>query len=272
MIFFRKFVPSEELKEDLRSKFEHLRCQFTSLAHAQGHADVVQSSDHVRVLSTVPFALYNGIFRLRLTQDIDAKLTQILSEFRGRNLPGCLFLAPQSQSPAITESLEKQNCRLMAKEFDLALDLKTFKVPLFFLNAVTLEEAQNFEQETTWVNLFFANFGLEDFAKPYFHQLIQGRNSIPDIKAQFLIAKRKGQPIGTLALVHYKDVTGVYCVSVSPQSRSLGSGTMMMASVLKYMRKTECRYLGGNSNEAGYHIYKKAPPLIHLGETHIYAI
>ena len=52
----------------------------------------------------------------------------------------------------------------------------------------------------------------------------------------------------------------------------MGSGTMIMASVINYVKDMSGKYLIGNSNKAGYNIYRKARSLIHLSKTQIYNI
>lgn len=270
MVFFKKSAVSVEVQNELRAVLHRTRFFFTSMAQHRSDVEVVEQPDFGQVVSSVPMVLLNSSFFFKCNENLSKTFWRDhLAAFRKKAVPAMICL-PSEVSKDHTKSLEAAGAVYQTDEYDLALDIRRFNVPWFIPKSVTLEEAHDEASIKLWTDSFFENFRLGDVGRDYFMDLIKGRNSIEGIRGQFLLAKRKGKTIGTIALIHEGDIAAGFCVSIAPQARSMGIGTMLIASVLRRLKKTSCRYMVGNSNEAGYQIYRKAPSLIHLGKTAVW--
>ena len=272
MWLFKKAKVTDSELIRLRKILSELRFRFTSLPHFSSQALIYKKAWGDFVISNNSIPIFNGIFNIDpLIQASELKL--LIDDYRSLKSEGILWLSDDLVSyQENSQVLKEKSLQLIDEEYDLAINLNTFNVPFFFKNSMTLIEVESEKQIEEWVNLFINNFGISSDAFEYLCDMVRVRNKLQDCQFKFFLSKRKDKNIGTVVLGTFQDVTAIYGLSITKEFRSMGSGTMIMASVINYVKDMSGKYLIGNSNKAGYNIYRKARSLIHLSKTQIYNI
>lgn len=270
MWFLRKARISELEQVRLRQILSDLRFKFTSLPSFSSRALVYNKVWGNYIISDNSFPIFNGIFAVDpLIKPSEVK--SLIEDYRKIKNEGILCISNNAVDfSEKIKVIDEMNCQLLSEDYDLAVDLSTFKVPFFFKNSVKLIEVQSEKEIEEWVNLFITNFSLEPKAFDYLSEMIRMRSSYIECPFKFFLASRKNENIGTVVIGTYQDVTAGFGLSISKKYRSIGSGTMIMASIVNYVKSAKGRFLIGYSNKAGYQVYRKAPSLVHLSKSQVY--
>lgn len=262
-----------QLRLDLLVAIEKIRLHFTSLAAMDEGATITVEPRFSRVSTQVAFPLYNGIFLPRMDAETCSEdVEDALRPFKKNKVPAIVCVGSLATPSNLESILIKKSCRLVDVEYDLGIDVQSFKIPSFLFNKVSLKAVSTIQEKQEWVKIFFENFKLPEYAMPHFLKLIQNEGSA-EIKAHYFFGCRNKEIIGTVALIQYRNIAGVYCVSIDPEVRKESLGTMMMAAAYRWAQSSgQCRYLVGNSNQAAYKLYSKAPTIVNLGQTKVFQL
>jgi GNAT superfamily N-acetyltransferase len=254
--------------EYLKEFLSEMRYQFTVAALGAS----ANQGDYAIVSSPSESAIFNGVFRL----DKNISLAQVqvaVKNFKSQGKPGLFCLADNlTNFSEIANDFQAKSVQMLSEEYDLALDIEKFKIPFFIRKTGSLLRVDSPEALDRWIDLFLQNFEIPATEQKYFQSLIMEAQNNSHYKLHLYLGKQANKNVGTVAVLQKGEVGAVYGVSVDKKLRTMGTGTLMMASLITEGRSLGIRYMTGNSNKLGYQIYKKASSIISLGTTMVYGI
>ena len=265
-------MANETLRQGLIAKNENVRKLFTSFGFGEPNVEMIRTADCTVILTSQKNPIFNGIFCPRFDpENALNRCREITQRFRRKNVPGIFWLSELATPKDLTQFLVQNDSRLMATEVDLAFAVSGFTVPEEILSQAELVRVRNEPEYRNWAEIFFENFDwcLQDL--PFFVRMIEKSCDQPNIVAHWYLLKSGPRTFGTVALLFYENVVGVYCVSISKPFRTQGLGTALMAHVLKTAQRENFQYVLGTANEMGMPLYSKVEH-IRLGETKLFSI
>jgi GNAT superfamily N-acetyltransferase len=220
-------------------------------------ATVFDEPEMVMVVTDIPIPLLNIVSRVRLTQNnLDTNIEKALSRFKEKGVPGNWHVGPATTPADIETALLSHGFKMPEIEPGMAIDLSTLKdSPL--PDGLVIESINSTEHLDGYVEVGLRGFGIPDFLKNTFLDIMQGTELNLDSSVQSYLGFLNGKPVGISSVCYGAGVAGIYRVATIPDSRGKGIGTALTLRPLMDARKKGYRIGILQSSEIGYSVYEK---------------
>lgn len=211
-----------------------------------------------RVLTGVPSALFNGVFRAHLPSDrIGPAIQETLAVCARWNVPLFWWVGSETQPRDLGTHLESFGFVHIGGAPGMALDLSSLPQGIPRPTGFTYEVVEDEGQLQTWAHI--AAKGAE-YPLPVQEALVELERDVglrPAVRARRYIGHRDGVPVATSELVLHSGVAGVYAVATLPEARRRGIGAAMTCIPLLHARAEGYRVGTLQSSEMGHSLYRR---------------
>ncbi|MFL5761421.1 MAG: GNAT family N-acetyltransferase [Thermomicrobiales bacterium] len=203
--------------------------------------EVHDDPDLLWVVSGLPLALFNGVFRADLpTADLDAAIEDILDHFRTRHLPMQWQVWPRTRPVGLGECLVAHG---LSHPFDLpsmAVDLRTLPADAPAPPGAEIEEVGDEVGLKAWAQTVAAGFEFDDITAAsdalFAVYAGAGRDGWGAGRHRFFLARESGEPVAASALCLAEGVAGIGWVATVPAARGRGLGAALTVAPLHAAR------------------------------------
>jgi GNAT superfamily N-acetyltransferase len=233
-------------------------CEFYKPWGRTPQTELWEDSELIQVVTDLPFALLNGIFRARLAPErVDAIIEAAIARAASRQVPALWWAGPATQPPDLGRHLEGHGFVYRGDAPGMAADLLALKEDLSQPSDVIIERVEDREMLRTWAEVCWVGTG---FPETYQHKLAELELSIgilPDGSRHRYLGLKDGVPVATSALVLAAGVAGIFAVATLPEARRQGLGTALTLAPLLDAREMGYRVGTLQASEMGVPVYRR---------------
>ncbi len=234
---------------------ESLAAYQVSLAQQLPGGEVYDNPDFLWVTTGVPIDFYNGVFRCHLDPlRIDAQITEMMEEFRRRQLPMYWQVGPSSQPADLQHRLLAHGFLHEEDEPGMALDLLAMNEDFSAPAGLDIRLVEDLSALNEWFAVWL--FGAPD-AIPLFQRIHAQLGFGPDLPWRYYLGYVEGKPVATVLLVFGAGVAAVHWVVTLPEMRHQGIGTAMTLAALREARTIGYRIAILTASPYGEGIYRR---------------
>jgi GNAT superfamily N-acetyltransferase len=200
--------------------------------------EVHDDRDALWVISGLPLALFNGVFRAHLPADrLDETVEALLGRFQARNLPMQWQVWPSTQPAALGECLLAHGCHYAVALPGMALDLNALPPDAPTPPGMAIAEVRDAAELQAWAQVVAAGFEFDDSTTAgdalftIYASVGLGERSAG--RYRFYLAREAGEPVAASALCLAAGVAGVGWVATVPAARRRGLGAALTVAPLR---------------------------------------
>jgi hypothetical protein len=211
--------------------------EFFNLFEQWPRAEVHDNPDMLWTITDIPFPIFNGVFRARLS-DPDAAIEAAIARCRRRNVPMMWWTGPSTQPAELGTAL---------KAFDftgeevtgMAANLRSLPREMPVPAGLVIERVADVETMKKWCHVLCVGFEMPDFVGEAFLDFLCNIGFDSQSTVRHYIGCLNDEPVSTSLMFLGAGVAGIYCVATVPEARKGGIG-----SAITLMPLHEARTLG----------------------------
>ncbi|MFW9852938.1 MAG: GNAT family N-acetyltransferase [Candidatus Thorarchaeota archaeon] len=214
--------------------------------------EIIQDEEFYLFCSGLKYGFTNFVIDIKIRENANSKIEDIVSFFKKRNLPFLCLIGPNSKPNNIEELLFENNLRLVIKEPAMAFFLDKFEVKNKPLAELEIVEPRNYDELIIWNNIRkeVYEFPEEVLTKSYLIPIL-------DSKVTAYMAYVEKKPIATSLVFYDSGVAGIYSVTTLPEYRGKGIGTYMTYLLMQDAKNKGYKLITLHSSEKGLSVYRK---------------
>jgi GNAT superfamily N-acetyltransferase len=217
-----------------------------------------EDSDLIRVITGLPFALLNGIFRARLAPGtVDATIEATIAYLASRRVPALWWTGPGTQPPELGRHLEGHGFVDAGDVPGMAVDLLALQEDHPRPPGLTIERVEDVETLRTWARVAWVGTGFPETNQDEFADLEIGCGMAPHRSRYRYLGFQNGVPVATSAMVLHAGVAGIFAVATLPQARRQGLGTALTLAPLRDARQMGYRVGTLQASKMGFPVYRQ---------------
>jgi GNAT superfamily N-acetyltransferase len=221
-------------------------------------AEVHDSPELLWILSDIPSAMFNNVFRANLAPDrVDAAIEAVIARCRARNVPVAWHVGPLTKPANLGEALEAHGFSHGWETPCMAADLRALNEDLQVPPGLTIEQVADVETLKQFCHVFAVSFGWPDFVQDAWLDLFASIGHGPRLPVRHYLGRLKGEPVATMSLFLVGGAAGIYCAATLPDARRRGIGAMMTLTLLREARSLGYRVGVLQSSDMGYRVYRR---------------
>ncbi len=230
---------------------------FSTLGRATGRSLYI-GKDYIRVLTGIPFPVFNGVFRAQLSPEtIDDAISDTLAAIKTWKVPLFWWAGPGTQPSDLGKHLERRGFHHAGDMPGMAIDLSILKEDEPQPHNFTIRPVENDEMLETYVCVAAKGFDIPASIHDSIVELERGVGVGPDVSLSRYIGYQNGVPVASSAMLIHSGVAGMYNVATLPEARRQGIGAAMTRMPLIDARQKGYRVGTIQAMEMGYSVYKK---------------
>lgn len=233
---------------------------YAFLAAARG---AVRERDGISAIVTrIPAAAFNGVFRSVLPDDlraeqIDARVGEALDWLRAQGEPFSWYITDSSAPAELRRLLEAHGLRLVQSSPGMAVDLAALDEhqpgPVGLeISPVTDERAL-----ALWVRTGGAGFGIPEALNASVFAALEGVDLGSGSHSRLFLARLDGVPVGTAALILGGGAAGLYSIATLAEYRRQGIGAHLTLAALREARQRGYRIGVLEASAMGRPVYER---------------
>lgn len=242
----------------LAAAIESNNCaQFAYLRHLP-QAQVHEEPGLMWFITGVPIRYFNGVAHTRFGDErIDARIDEILSEFKERQIPMLWWVGPSTQPADLGKHLESRGLTHVTTFLGMAADLLSLNEDVSMPPGLTIERVRDREMLKKWMYAVHTGFGFpEEIGEAAFH-LFDGLGFDRDLHLCHYVGLMNGEPVASSSRFFGAGVVGINYVATVPQVRGQGIGAVMTLAPLLDARVEGYRIGVLESTAMGASVYRR---------------
>jgi GNAT superfamily N-acetyltransferase len=233
-------------------------CAFYKAWGRPPQAELWEDDRLIQVVTDMPFALLNGIFRARLVPEhVDATIQTTIARLALRQVPGLWWTGPATQPPDLGRHLEGHGFVYGGDVPGMAVDLLALKEDLPQPSDVTIERVEDREMLRTWAEVGWVGTGFPESYRHGFAELELSIGILPDGSRHRYLGFKDGVPVATSVMVLAAGVVGIFAVATLSEARRQGLGTAVTLAPLLDAREMGYRVGTLQASEMGFSVYRR---------------
>ena len=219
--------------------------------------EVDEGADHLSLITGVPHAVCNGVFRARFTDDgVDEAIIRALEPFRSRGLPMVWWTGPSDEPADLTSRLQSRGLVSVEDSPGMAVDLEKIDAPRL-AEGTTIEAVLSMSTLGEWMVPFLGAFDLPRAVGGFFWDALCAAGLEPDLPTRHYLGRWRGEPVACASVSLYAGVAGIYNVGTLPSARGRGLGVALTAAALHDARAEGYRVGVLHATEAALGLYRR---------------
>jgi len=207
--------------------------------------------------SSIRFALYNFVTRIRLTPDgADHAVEAAIARCKERGMPMAWVTGPQTQPPDLSRRLQGHGFST-DDEPGMAADLLALKEDWPVPSDLGIERVADAEALRIWSRVTTLGFGMPEALSTMFYDWFVHVGLDGSGPMRHYLGRLRGEPVATSTLFLGAGVTGIYRVATLPDARGQGIGTAITLAALREGRAEGYRVATLHASPMGVNIYRR---------------
>ena len=222
-------------------------------------AEFHEGEDLLRVITGVSEALFNGVFRTRLSPDgVDGAIAETLARVSSRRIPMFWWVGPSTRPADLDTHLERHGFTHAGNSPAMAVDLRTLPEQLSRIPGLVVKPVEDLEVLRRWARVAAIGTG---FPERFHDELVAlevgvGLEQRGRLYTRY-IAYQDGAAVGTSASLLHAGVAGIFAVATIPRARRRGIGTALTLVPLLEARRRGYRVGTLQSSPMGFPVYQR---------------
>jgi ribosomal protein S18 acetylase RimI-like enzyme len=220
--------------------------------------ETYDGSDMFRLMSGLPFALWNPVFRPRLTPETaDQQIEEVLRGFESRGVPMNWWLTHSSQPADLARRLERRGLGATMPLREMSVDLNRIPDSVPIPPGARIVEARTPEDLAQANRVMTTCYGETDAVAEAMtrHQEQVGFGGERPLH-QFL-GYLDGKPVSTASVHLSHGIAGIYTVATLREARRQGIGGAVTLAALHLARDAGYRVASLQASEMGAPVYAR---------------
>jgi len=202
--------------------------EFFKLFEQWPQARVHDNADMLWTITDIPFPIFNGVFRARLS-DPDAAIEAAIARCRCRNVPMMWWTGPSTQPAELGIALEASG--FTGEEvIGMAADLRSLPQEVSVPPGLSIQRVADIETMKKWCHVFCIGFETPDFVGEALMNLCRSIGFASQSTVRHYVGWLNGKPVSASSMFLGAGVAGIYNVATVPEARrrGIGSATTLM--------------------------------------------
>ncbi len=218
--------------------------------------EVTEGPELTRVVTGMPVALFNGVYRARLSDDAAAAaIEETRQAVARRQAPLLWWVAPGSQPAGLVDLLVAHGFTPAGSVPGMAVDLARLAPAPPLPPGFRIEVVQDRTALAQWSEVAGLGTGFPAPAVARLIELDQGIGLFPATVVQRYLGLLDGVAVAASARVDHAGVTSPYAVATLPAARRRGIGAAMTVQPLRDAAAAGYRVGTLQASEMGYGVY-----------------
>jgi ribosomal protein S18 acetylase RimI-like enzyme len=197
------------------------------------HAELLDGTDVLRLITGYAFPLANGITRARFAPDhMDAQIDLALEPLLERNLPAQWWIGPNSEPAGLGERLLAHDLQLGSAMPAMAADLNALNRTVARPEDLIIQRVRDADTLRDYITTMLRGFKLEPIAGEFMSDVITADGPGVSSMSRSYIGYVDGKPVGTCTMVLGGGVAGLFNITTVEEARGRGVGTAMTLAAL----------------------------------------
>jgi hypothetical protein len=228
--------------------------EFFKLFEQWPRAEVHDNPDMLWTITDIPFPMFNGVFRARLS-DPGAAIETAIGRCRCRNVPMMWWTGPSTEPAELGIALEASG--FTGEEVTgMAADLRSLPREVSTPPSLTIERIGDVEAMKKWCRVLCIGFEMPDFVGEAFLDLFCSIGFDSQSTLRHYVGWLNDEPVSTSSMFLSAGVAGIYNIATVLEARKRGIG-----SATTLMPLQEARTLGYqigilHSSHMGVNVYR----------------
>jgi GNAT superfamily N-acetyltransferase len=211
--------------------------EFFKLFERWPRAEVHDDPDMLWTITDIPFPVFNGVFRARLS-DPDAAIEAAIGRCRYRNVPMMWWTGPSTQPAELGIALEAFGFT-GEEATGMAADLRSLPRKVPAPAGLVIQRVADIETTKKWCHVFCVGFRTPDFVGEALLDLFRSIGFASQSTVRHYVGWLNDEPVSASSMFMGAGVAGIYNVATVPEARKRGIG-----SATTLMPLHEARILG----------------------------
>jgi hypothetical protein len=226
---------------------------FFKLFEQWPRAEVHDNPDMLWTITDIPFPIFNGVFRARLS-DPDVAIEAAIARCRRRNVPMMWWTGPSTQPTKLGIALEASG--FTGEEVTgMAANLRSLPREVSTPSDLVIQRVTDIETMKKWCHVLCVGFEMPDFVGEALLDLFSSIGFDSQSTVRHYVGRLNDEPVSTSSMFLGAGVAGIYCVATVPEARKRGIGSAITLTPLH-----EARILGYqtgilHSSHMGVNVY-----------------
>lgn len=243
-----------------RAIAENFVAAYTLLAEAHG---TVRERDGITAIVTrIPVAEFNGVFRAMLPPDlarerVDAHIGEALDWLRAQGAPFSWYITHTTAPVDLPRLLEARGLRQSESSPGMAVDLTALNEEVPAPAGLEIAPVAHERELEVWVRASTAGFGMPDTYVAPIRAALDGLDLGPSARSRLFVARLDGAPVGTAALILGGGAAGLYSIATLSAYRRQGIGAQLTLAALREARQRGYRIGVLEASTMGRPVYER---------------
>jgi GNAT superfamily N-acetyltransferase len=233
---------------------------YAVLASAHG---LVRERDGITAIVTgIPAAEFNGVFRSALPAELtselrDAHIGAVLDWLRAQGQPFTWYITHTSAPADLPGLLEARGLHPVHSSPGMAVDLSTVNEDAPATTGLAVTPVSDQRELALWVHTCNAGFGIPEAFDAQVLAVFDRFDLGPAARSRLYLARLHGAPVGSAALILGAGVAGLYAISTRAEHRRQGIGAQLTLAALREAHRRGYRAAVLEASAMGRPVYER---------------
>ena len=202
--------------------------EFWSIYGRADSCEIYEGDDFVRVLTGIPEAIFNGVYRPCLDpSQVEQVVDDTQRALQRWNAPMLWWLGPDTQPSDLGQRLERSGATHAGLTPGMAIDLFELSEDLHTPESFTCKLVEGPKESEIWAEIGAKGTGFSSQGQQALVEIDRKIGVFPDGCYRRYIGYDQGRPVASSAMVLHSGVAGIYAVATLPEARRKGIGDAM---------------------------------------------
>jgi GNAT superfamily N-acetyltransferase len=232
--------------------------EFYSIYGRADGCEIYEGGDLVRVLTGIPEAIFNGIYRPRLEP---AQVEQVIENAQDAlqqwKAPMLWWLGPNTRPTDLGERLQRSGGAHAGLTPGMAIDLFELSEDLHAPEDFTCKLVDEQQESALWAEIGAKGTGFSPQGVKALIEIDRKVGVFPDGCFRRYIGYDEGKPVASSAMVLHSGVAGIFAVATLPEARRKGIGDAMTRIPLLAARQQGYHIGTLQASSIGHPVYQR---------------
>lgn len=229
---------------------------------ARAHGAVREREGITAIVTHIPSAEFNGVFRTMLPADLspelaDALVGEAVDWLRAQGEPFTWYITHTTMPAHLPRLLEARGLRLVDSTPGMAVDLATLDEDIPAPVGLEIMPVTDIRDLPVWVRTCNSGFSIPDRFDAAVLATFHGISLVLEARQRLFLARLHGVPVGTAVLVLGGGAAGLYSIATLAEYRRQGIGAQLTLAALREARQRGYRVGVLEASTMGRPVYER---------------